>query len=146
MRGEFRLIRHMGEGVVVIAHPSGDMALWARVAVRKPHRCVVSDAELRRGDLAYRPVGNQSYRMERIAAEIIDITPVDDGAAASPDTERAPKDEAAAPGRHVNTRNGRSSIGESWSRCSCGDIFFGLTAEEASDALRAHIDGSEDSG
>src|SRR5262245_56927867 len=71
---EFRLVRFMSPGVAVLARDrlgSSDEALWARCRARvrrggARHRCVVCDRTIERGDVVWRPVGNQLYRSERI--------------------------------------------------------------------------------
>lgn len=68
----YRLVRRPADGMAVIIHPSGDMAVWARRKMRKSRTCPISGQRLAPGDLAYGPIGNQMYRAERIRADIID--------------------------------------------------------------------------
>ena len=70
------LVRHPAEGLALIDR-FGDLALWTRAKLRKTARCQITGEEMAVGTLAYRPMGNQQYRASRIAAEIIDILPVD---------------------------------------------------------------------
>jgi hypothetical protein len=70
---EYRLFKVLAEGIVVIdMTPSSDpRAIWTKCKVRKHKKCALSGKDLY-GLEAYRPIGNQDYRMERIDATIID--------------------------------------------------------------------------
>lgn len=47
-------------------------ALWTEITLRKNCKCPISGADLRKGEKAYRPVGNQMYRYQRIAPAVIE--------------------------------------------------------------------------
>lgn len=75
---EYRAVR-VGEGLARIlrsGYDGEDVALWARCKLRKPTTCVATETPLNVGDEAYRPVGNQMYRYERINAKVIDAMPL----------------------------------------------------------------------
>lgn len=70
MRGQIQILQFLSDGVAVLTY-DGDRALWARAKVRKAHVCAVSDQKIESGSLAWKPVGNQQYRMKRISDEIM---------------------------------------------------------------------------
>jgi hypothetical protein len=76
-RPDYIIVRRPAEGLAIIAHPSGDTALWARRKLRKSCVCPGTNERLQPGDLAYGPIGNQQYRAVRISASLIDALPVD---------------------------------------------------------------------
>ena len=45
---------------------NGDRALWATAKMRKVCKCAFCKAAIQKGDVAYRPLGNQMYRYERL--------------------------------------------------------------------------------
>lgn len=44
-----------------------DTALWTEITLRKNAKCPITATELTKGSKAYRPIGNQLYRYERLA-------------------------------------------------------------------------------
>lgn len=74
-RGE--ILERPGDGLVLLLYTDAlrgisDVALWSRVRLRKHCRCALTGVELHPGDQAYAPVGNQLYRMQRIAAALVE--------------------------------------------------------------------------
>lgn len=74
-RKDVGLIKVLSEGVVVLRW-MGDTAsprdaLWSKGKLRKTIRCAVSGDLLKPGDMAWRPMGNQDYRSERISTATI---------------------------------------------------------------------------
>lgn len=47
--------------------------VWVRSKLRKTATCPVTQRTLEPGEWAWRPVGNQDYRMRRIADEVIQV-------------------------------------------------------------------------
>lgn len=43
------------------------VAVWSLTTLRKTKKCIVTDWFMEPGTKAWRPVGNQNYRMERIS-------------------------------------------------------------------------------
>ena len=65
------LIKVLNEGVVVLrwlGRTSSDRdGLWTRCKLRQRTKCTVTGVELSPGDTAWRPVGNQDYRGQRVS-------------------------------------------------------------------------------
>lgn len=51
--------------------------VWVRSKLRKEATCPVSGVSLAPGDWAFRPVGNQDYRMRRIAPIVVEALVAD---------------------------------------------------------------------
>ena len=50
-------------------------ALWARVRVRKAHRCWSCETEFPVSSDLFMPIGNQDYRMRRLCGECLEAAP-----------------------------------------------------------------------
>jgi len=65
------LVKVLTDSVVVLRWlgetASETDALWSRCKLRKATQCAVTEIDLKSGDTAWRPVGNQDYRMYRIS-------------------------------------------------------------------------------
>ena len=57
---------------LVVLDYEGNRAIWSRVKLRKHVQCPIFEIEMKPGDVAYRPIGNQSYRMVRLHAESLE--------------------------------------------------------------------------
>lgn len=72
---DIELIRTLSEELVLLrylGHTGSETdALWARAKLRKPAKCVVTGIEMDKGEWAFRPVGNQDYRYQRIHPIVI---------------------------------------------------------------------------
>lgn len=75
---DYEVVERLSPGLVVVRRWEAGRAsqsVWDQVKVRKPHRCALTQRELPAGSLMYRPVGNQTYRYERLGAAGIDGCP-----------------------------------------------------------------------
>lgn len=78
MGAEARVVRRMASGLVVLKYDARfgyeGTDVWSKCKLRKPAKCSVSGIEMQPGDEAYRPVGNQQYRADRIHPMIVEGT------------------------------------------------------------------------
>lgn len=67
----FKVIEEPAPGMLILERYSwfdgSDRALWSLVKMRKSHKCAATGIDIAVGEEAFRPVGNQSYRYERIS-------------------------------------------------------------------------------
>lgn len=63
---KIRIVAEPAPGMLVLTY-DGDQAVWALVRLRKHCRCAVTGYDMVKGEMAYRPIGNQMYRYVRIA-------------------------------------------------------------------------------
>lgn len=63
--------RRPAPGLAIVLF-AGERALWASARARKRTICALTDQPVNVGDLAYRPVGNQRYRSQRILATALE--------------------------------------------------------------------------
>lgn len=82
-----RIVGRMGNDPV-LRHLAGEEP-WNLVRLRKECRCCQCGREMVPGDVAFRPLGNQSYRFERICRACV---------AAIPDVSKAERTKRAADG------------------------------------------------
>jgi len=72
---EVGFLKVLNDGLVLLrwdGRTSSDRtSLWTRVKVRKPHKCAVTGNPIAVGDMAFMPIGNQDYRMQRISGDLI---------------------------------------------------------------------------
>jgi hypothetical protein len=72
---EYKVVGRLAPGLVTIFRSSHDDLStdpWAVVTVRKDTKCAATGIAIPKGARAYRPMGNQMFRSERIAAQMID--------------------------------------------------------------------------
>lgn len=72
MSRRFEVLERPFAGGALIHHTDtvrglSDTALWTRVRLRKRTTCAATGMQLEPGAEAYRPVGNQLYRMLRLS-------------------------------------------------------------------------------
>lgn len=71
----YRIIDMLNDGLPVIrrvGREGGDTAIWSAGKLRKDSRCVFTGEPLSKGEVAYRPIGNQMYRSERMSTDGMD--------------------------------------------------------------------------
>lgn len=66
-----RLLHRHSADLVRIS-TDGDVALWTGGRMRKARRCSHCDRMMKPGENAFRPIGNQMYRSQRICAACVD--------------------------------------------------------------------------
>jgi hypothetical protein len=66
----FRVVKVLSPKLLGIAR-DGDSALWDQARLRLPKPCAGCDKALKPGDQAFSPMGNTSYRYERLCLECI---------------------------------------------------------------------------
>lgn len=60
-------LKKLGEGLYSLEHIRWGRQLWTICKVRKDHKCVITGAEIKKREQAYRPITNAGNRYERIA-------------------------------------------------------------------------------
>jgi hypothetical protein len=66
------ILRRLSDGLIqirFIERGTSDVALWSRMKVRKAHPCLRTDLcgrTIIAGEVAFAPIGNQSYRAARL--------------------------------------------------------------------------------
>lgn len=72
---EYKVVQWLGNGLAAVQRTDHlmrrgdtDTAIWSLANTRKATRCAATGEEIPKGMPAWRPVGNQQYRMERLAA------------------------------------------------------------------------------
>ena len=60
-------LKYLCEGLVGLEHIRWGRQLWSICKLRKDHKCVMTGAEIKKGEQAYRPITNAGNRYERIA-------------------------------------------------------------------------------
>lgn len=60
------------DGLAVLVF-EGDAALWSRAKSRKHHVCAATGDRIKPGDMAWRPIGNQMYRMQRVSDTVMQL-------------------------------------------------------------------------
>lgn len=56
---------------VVVLEVDGDRALWSSAKARKEAVCALTGRPIAKGEVCYRPIGNQLYRYERIREDAL---------------------------------------------------------------------------
>lgn len=69
-----RIMQVMTPGVARIAY-DGDPAVWVRCKLRKYTTCAATGTPLLPGMVAFRPIGNQMYRGQRVADHAVRAHP-----------------------------------------------------------------------
>ena len=70
----FWIEKRLTEGVYLIS-ADGHKALWSRCKLRKPRACAATGTQLAKGEIAYRPTGNQLYRYRRLSQTYVEQAP-----------------------------------------------------------------------
>ena len=78
MSGRADNIERVAPGLLMVSYADTlwdayDRALWTECTLRKDTECALTNLPLKKGERAYRPVGNQQYRMRRISAAAIEM-------------------------------------------------------------------------
>ncbi len=60
-------IKMLSDGLFGMEHIRFGRQLWARVKMKKAHRCIITETIIQKGDEAYRPLTNAGNRYERIS-------------------------------------------------------------------------------
>ena len=71
MATDVGLVKVLSDGLVVLRWmgrtTSPTDALWSKIKLRESVGCAVTGIDLKSGDIAWRPMGNQDYRGRRIS-------------------------------------------------------------------------------
>lgn len=72
---KFTIVKMVADGLVLIRTDGESARLWTRRKLRKESKCAATSSVLPKGSMAYGPIGNESYRYCRLAADVVeDVT------------------------------------------------------------------------
>ena len=73
MSQNYKLVAEMGPTLVVLESREFPPKMWTECTVRKYHRCVACNGNIKKGRRAYRPITNGNNRMDRICIACITL-------------------------------------------------------------------------